>query len=103
MSSNPLSNLKIDYWYKALLVIASCTLIVSLSIEMKGVANCVVQLISLGAVFIGIGEWINHPLQTGIVPGFKITSYNRVNKFGGNAFDLLGIICIVTGIMNIFY
>jgi hypothetical protein len=70
---------------------------------MKGVENCIVQLFSLGAIFIGIGEWINHPLQTRIVPGYKITSYPRVNKFGGNVFDLLGIVCIIIGIRKIFF
>jgi len=102
MSSNPLSNLKIDYWYKALLVLASCVLIVSLSVEMKGVKNCVVQLFSLGAVFIGIGEWMNHPLQTRIVPGYKITGHPRINTFGGSALDLLGLVLLIIGIVKIF-
>ncbi len=42
MSNNPLSNLKIDYRYKALLVMAASVLIVSLSVEIKGVRNSVV-------------------------------------------------------------
>ena len=102
MSSNPLSNLLIDYWYKAVLVMAICTLIVSLSVETKGVENCVVQLISLGAIFIGLGEWINHPLQTRLIPGAKITGHPRVNKVGGNLFDLLGLVFIIVGIIRIF-
>ncbi len=42
--SNPLANLTIDYWYKAVLVIGTGVLIAALSIEMKGVENSVVQL-----------------------------------------------------------
>ncbi|MFC1453812.1 hypothetical protein ACFLQL_01380 [Verrucomicrobiota bacterium] len=102
MTNNPLSSLKIDYWYKALLVLASCTLLVSLSVEMKGVENCVVQLISLSAIFIGIGEWMNHPLQTRITPGYKITGYPRINTFGGNSFDLVGLLLLIVGIIKIF-
>ena len=102
MTNNPLSNLKIDRWYKALLVLAACVLIVSLSVEMKGVQNSVVQLISLGAIFVGIGEWINHPLQQKIGPGFKIAAYPRINTFGGNLFDFAGVVLIIVGAVRIF-
>jgi len=100
VSSNPLANLKIDYWYKALLVIGACVLIVSLSVEMKGVDNSVVQLVSLGAILIGIGEWINHPLRTTVVPGWIGTSYPRINTWSGNLFDLTGVICVSVGIVK---
>ena len=103
MSTNPLANLAIDYWYKAVLVIATCVLIASLSVEMKGVENCVVQLIALGAIFIGLGEWINHPLQTRLIPGAKITGHPRRNKLGGNLLDALGVVLILIGVVKIFY
>jgi len=102
MSSNPLGNLAIDYWYKALLVIGTCVLIASLSTEMKGVENCVVQLISLGGIFIGLGEWVNHPLQEVLVPRGKLTGYPRKNKAGGNALDTLGVILVIIGVVKIF-
>lgn len=95
--TNPLSNLKIDYWYKALLVVGACVLLVSLSVEMKGIKNSVVQLISLGAICIGFGEWINHPFQAAIGIGYKISGYPRKNKLGGNLFDLLGLFMILGG------
>ena len=97
MSENLLSNLKIDYWYKMLPVIGTVTLILGLTVEVKGVTNTLVQLVSIGVIFVGIGEWINHPLQTGVVPGFKITSYNRVNTIAGNLWDLLGLSFIIYG------
>ena len=95
MSQNPLTALKIDYWYKILPVVATVTLIIGLTVEVKGVSNILVQLVSIGVIFIGIGEWINHPLQTGVGPGLKITSYNRINTIAGNTWDLLGAVIIV--------
>ncbi len=98
MTNNPLSTLKIDYWYKMLPVIGTILLIISLTFELKDVSNTMVQVISVGVIFFGIGEWINHPLQTGIVSGYKLTSYNRVNKLSGNLWVILGISFIVYAI-----
>lgn len=88
--ANPLDNLKIDYWYKMLPVIGGLTLVLSLTTEMLVANNVTVSLLSLSAIFIGIGEWINHPLQVVIGHGCKLTSYNRKNIFWGNAWNVLG-------------
>lgn len=48
MSENLLSSLKIDYWYKMLPVIGTVTLIVGLTVGVKGVSNTLVQLVSIG-------------------------------------------------------
>jgi len=95
MNQNPLSTLKIDCWYKILPVIGTVTLILGLTVDIKGVSNIFVQLVSVGVVFIGIGEWINHPLQTRLVPGYKTTGYNRINTFPGNSWDIIGIGLII--------
>jgi len=101
MSSNPLANLKLEYWCKALLAIGACVLIVSLSVEMKGVDNSIVQLVSLGAILIGLGEWINHPLQVRVVAGLKISGHGRINTWSGNLFDVIGVLCASIGILKI--
>ena len=79
-------------------VIGTITLILGLTVDIKGVTNTLVQIVSIGVIFIGIGEWINHPLQTGVGPGYKITSYNRVNTLAGNIWDVVGIALIVYGL-----
>jgi Na+-transporting methylmalonyl-CoA/oxaloacetate decarboxylase beta subunit len=91
VSQNPLSNLTIDYWYKLLPVIASVTLVLSLTVELQGVTNTFVQIASIGVIFIGIGEWINHPLQTKLAYNLKITNRNRINTFWGNMWDVAGV------------
>lgn len=99
---NPLSKLKVDYWYQAVLVIASCVLILSLSVEMRDVTNTIVQILSLGFISLGIGEWINHPYQEKIGIGFKISGHPRKGSFAGYFFDILGLSLIVIGILKIF-
>ena len=44
-TSNPLNNLKIDYWYKALVVVSATILIVSLTVKLEGIENQIIQLI----------------------------------------------------------
>ena len=97
--SNPLQNLKIDYWYKAVLVVGAVALVLSLTVELKGASNSTVLLFSLSAVFIGIGEWINHPLQTVIYPpsaqfpgGLKGEGYKRSNSILGVCFIIAGVV-----------
>jgi hypothetical protein len=101
--SNPLENLKIDYWYKAVLVVGAVTLVLALAVELKGVENSVAQLFSISAIFIGCGEWINHPLKTVIYPpsfeyprGLKGEGYVRNNS-------PLGIIFVIVGILLASY
>lgn len=93
--TNPLENLKIDYWYKMLPVIGGLTLVLSLTTKMQVADNSTVALVSIGVIFIGIGEWINHPLQTAVGTGYQITSYNRMNRFWGNLWDGMGAVLIL--------
>ena len=98
MSENPLSALKIDAWYKIIPALGSVLLVLSLTVELQDVSNTMVQMSSLGLIAIGIGEWINHPLQTKLGLGYKITSRNRINTIAGNFWVLLGIGLIIWAI-----
>lgn len=101
--TNPLQSLVIDYWYKAITVASIMFLVIALTVDLEGVENKTVILISLGAFFIGVGEWINHPLQTRIAPGMKITSYNRNASLRGNLFDILGFSLVCIGAYPLLY
>ncbi len=89
--SNPLESLKLDYWYKAVLVISTVLLVISLTVPLQGVSNSTIALICLGGVFIGLGEWINQPLQTKVGCNFKITGYPRRFTFLGSVFVFFGL------------
>lgn len=101
--TNPLQSLVIDYWYKAVTAVSVAFLLVAMTVDLKGVENKTAILISLGCLFIGLGEWINHPLQTRIAPGMKITSYNRSASLRGNLFDVLGFLLVCIGAYPLLY
>jgi hypothetical protein len=108
MKTNPLSNLVVDYWYKAIVVVSTCCLLLALTVKTYGIDNKTALLLSTGFLFIGIGEWVNHPLQTGLmhhpIHGTgKTTSYNRSPKLTGNLFDILGFLIICIGIKRILF
>lgn len=101
--TNPLQSLVIDYWYKAITVASVAFLLVAMTVDLKGVENKTAILISLGWLFIGLGEWINHPLQVRLAPGMKISSYNRKGSLRGNLFDILGFILVCIGAYPLLY
>ncbi|MCG3706409.1 hypothetical protein L5F43_07915 [Aliarcobacter butzleri] len=101
---NLLSKLELKYWYHVVMVSSLGFLLLSLYIPFIGVENAFVQKLSLGAFLIGLGEWINHPLQTKLYPpsyhmptGGVTTGYPRNNSFMGILFDILGIALIIWG------
>lgn len=107
--NNPLSNLKIDYWYKVSLIIATVLLITSLTVDLKGVKNKPIQLISVGIIIISLGEWINHPIQIQVIrpnpmlpSGGQLEGHPRKNSALGIFFDILGIIILVFGSYRLF-
>jgi hypothetical protein len=100
--TNPLQSLKIDYWYKAVLAISAVLLLVALTTPLQGVKNSVVSIICLGGVFVGLGEWINHPYQEAIHHGYKISGYPRKDNLLGTLFVFLGLVLAGFGIYELF-
>lgn len=105
---NPLNNLKIEYWYQAFLVIATVILITSLTVELKGVLNNAIQLISLSIIFICTGEWINHPKEikffpkSDYIPARAMAGHPRNNSILGIFFLIIGILLLSYGIYKLF-
>ncbi len=104
---NPLAKLNIDYWYHAVTVLSGVILFFSLFIEIQETSNSLVQLVSLGCFLIGLGEWINHPLQTKLhtpnefMPTGGITSgHPRNNRFLGICFVMIGILLLFIGFIS---
>lgn len=101
MSNNPLSKISINDWYKILPVLGASVLILSLTVEFVGVSNTAVQLISLGSILVGIGEWQNHPPETTITLQYKYTVRVRKNTWSGNIWNLAGSLLMFSGIWQI--
>lgn len=49
------------------------------------------MIIGIGILLFGIGEWINHPVRTGLGYGGVLTGYPRSNKPLGLLIAALGI------------
>lgn len=80
-------------WWVALVVFGSGFLAAAIAVKERDLV-----LIALGIVAFGFGEWRNHPLQTGVGPGFKTTSYpHRASAFG-MLLDALGAALIGLGL-----
>ncbi|MBS4050762.1 MAG: hypothetical protein KGZ69_06125 [Methylomonas sp.] len=79
-------------------------LVLALTVPLQSVPNTAVQLMALGGIAVGIGEWINHPLQTrvNIPENLKIWSFRRAMSPLGAFFDLLGVLVFALGIRVIF-
>ena len=100
--------LKIEYWYHVFVLLGGAGTFISLLFDIKGIKNAHALLLCLGIFFIGIGEWINHPLQTEIVrphvtipSGGVFESHKRNSNLIGSLFDILGFILIATAICKI--
>lgn len=103
-----LAGFKIEYWYHVFIVVGAAGAIASLVFDFKGVANPHAFLVFCGLFFWGIGEWISHPLQTGImrrniyapVEGV-VSGHPRKLKILGLFFDGVGLALLATGIYKI--
>ncbi len=100
--------LQVKHWYQALMAVGAAGAAGALAFELKGVANAHVLLLSLGMFFMGLGEWINHPLQTAIIPpnaylggGGVVSGHPRSANLTGTLFDLLGFVLGAIGLYKI--
>jgi hypothetical protein len=104
---NPLSKLALDYWYQVLMAVGIAVFLAAGAGLLSVFPTVPSAVISLGCFFVGLGEWINHPLQTALMrasayhPGAVITGHPRNPKFAGVAFDVLGAVLICIGLYKL--
>ncbi|MDX8386123.1 MAG: hypothetical protein R8M11_06360 [Gallionella sp.] len=105
---NPLSKLALDYWYKVMMVVGFVIFVLAGMGVLKSFPTAPTALISLGIFWIGVGEWINHPLQTTLMPasarlpGGIVTAHPRSSAIIGVLFDILGFGLIIFGVYKFF-
>ena len=105
-----LKGLKIDRWYKVFIYLGGLAFVISLFIEVKGVTNLELQMLSLGFFFIGIGEWKNEKILVEFKPpnvytgtAALIETPIRKPDFIGVLFDVIGVILFLCGLGHIIW
>jgi hypothetical protein len=105
---NPVSKLALDHWYKVLMAGGLFVFLLAGAGMLKNLPTLTTATIALGVFFIGMGEWINHPLQTKLMPasllspGGVITGHPRAAKPIGVFFDLCGFTLVAFGAYKLF-
>jgi hypothetical protein len=81
------------HWWHALTGVSAAALVACITRDWPNGAT-----IAAGFCAIGIGEWMNHPLQTSVIPlQAVITGHPRKNYPLGIAFVIAGGIAAVVG------
>ncbi len=105
-----LKGLTIDRWYKVFVYLGALAFLISLFVEVKGITNFELQILSLGFFFIGIGEWKNEKYASYIKPPNAYTGPAafmqapiRNPDFIGIVFDVIGAVFVLSGIVHIMW
>ncbi len=93
-----LKNLVLDTLYKALVYVGGLILVLSLFIEVKGITNQQLQLLSTGVFFFGLGEWKNHKKESFMKPPNAYTGPAALISYTVWKPDLLGILFDIIGL-----
>lgn len=98
-----MGNFNIRAWYKGAVAAATALLGVGAVADEKGLLT-----FALGLLLFGLGEWINHPFQTKVVPpmpGFPHGAIgqgeSRSPKFVGLIFDGVGLLLMCGGLYGL--
>ena len=94
-----------SYFFILLLIAGGVLLIFSFYTAEEGQYFSGLQQIAMGITLIGIGEWINHPLQKSIAYKDRknfifhhITHRKRSPNGIGNILEIIGVLMIFTGL-----
>jgi hypothetical protein len=87
-----------DKWYRALTFIAALAMVGVAAIGNDQQLRKALLLTCVGALCVGLGEWINHPYREAVTRGWKISGYVRSPKLAGTLLVLLGLALIGRGI-----
>lgn len=96
-----LKNLALDRWYKLLIFVGIILLIVSLTIEVKALNNESVLYLSLGFLFIGVGEWKNEKIEVELKSPNAYTGSGAIFQHPVRKPDLIGNILLLVGVIFI--
>lgn len=98
-----MSNFNVQHWYKG--AVAAAVALLGIGAVAK---DATLIAIALGILFVGLGEWINHPFISRFIPspGFGIPSgiasgEVRRPNVAGIVLDILGLAFVVVGVVRL--
>jgi hypothetical protein len=91
-----LSKLDFARWWKVLIAVGVAFVLGALIAK-----DVAFQVIGLGIVASGFGEWMNHRMEMEPRHGGVVTSFERKNRFIGVFLDVVGVILILTGLNHL--
>lgn len=94
--------LKLDAWYKVLMVVGAVLFVVALTVDVKVMTNSQLALLSGGFFFIGLGIWKGIMTEVGVLPpnvyrggAWKVEHEFWRPELGGCLLDIVGIVLVV--------
>lgn len=101
-----LSKLALDAWYKVMIWIGTFAFIATAAGLLPKLPTKPSLLISLGAIFFGLGEWKNHPLKTILQEAwgrqFLASGHKRAFSFTGTVLCFFGLFLAYLGAHDFF-
>ncbi len=88
-----LAKLDLARWWKVLIAVGVAFVLGALLAK-----DLTFQVIGLGIVACGFGEWMNHRMEIEARHGGTLTTFERKNRFVGVVLDVLGVILIAIGL-----
>ena len=105
---NPIRNMKIDEWYKALIPFGAAIVIISFIFSFEEYSRKELLLLGGGLILVGIGEWKNERFATQFInqtiynPFMQISRKFRGNDKLGVPLEIVGLIAIIISFLSIF-
>lgn len=98
-----LKSFAIDTWYKAVMYLGGVVLVVSFFVDVRGLTNHQLQLLSAGAFLIGLGEWKNHKESSWFKPPNAYTGGPALVTETVRRPDPIGVVFVITGVTMIAF
>ncbi|MEY9110425.1 hypothetical protein ABH999_006621 [Bradyrhizobium yuanmingense] len=96
MAELDLSKISLDEWWKVVATAGGAIAVAAVAAKFTPAV-----LLGVGLLLFGVGEWFNHPLQTKVGIGFKITGHPWRPRLFGIVMDVVGLALAFLGLYRL--
>ena len=90
-----LKGLATDKWYRALPALSVALIVGALALGDDPDLRKALTVGGVGGVLVGVGQWIDHPYRTRLIPGGKIHGYPYQPSIIGTCITVAGLVFFV--------